>query len=236
MNQTQTKSKDEVVDKIQKLLALSSSSNDHEAQAALFMAQKLMVKYNVSETDLPTHQDEKVVERWVMDVSAYNSWVRDLAVVVAENFRCKHMVSKRGSWIRECFVGFDSDATVAAQIFAYAVKYAERAGSNLAQTYNDRGLSSRGIKQDYVEGFVAGLRDGWKKQALEGTDDVTPEQFALALCTPAIVNKYIEENTHKITMRMGHQERANDPRAFEKGHESGKAFSDLDGKKGIEGK
>ena len=133
--------KEKVLDKVQKLLALSNSSNDHEALLALMKAQELLAKHNLSMADVPSElKEERVVEEWVMDVSAYNYWVRKLAKIVAQNFRCEDLIYRKPhnkSFLREGFVGLETDAKVAAQIFRYSAKYAERAGSNLAQTYND---------------------------------------------------------------------------------------------------
>ncbi|MBQ3883713.1 MAG: DUF2786 domain-containing protein [Succinivibrio sp.] len=44
--------KEELIDKIKKLLALSDSSNPHEAAAALARAQKLMEKYNIESKEI----------------------------------------------------------------------------------------------------------------------------------------------------------------------------------------
>ena len=44
--------KDQLLEKIKKLLALSNSSNPHEAAAALLRAQKLMEKYNIEKESL----------------------------------------------------------------------------------------------------------------------------------------------------------------------------------------
>ena len=41
------KTRKEVIEKIQKLLALSKSDNEHEAFSALQMARKLMAKHNI---------------------------------------------------------------------------------------------------------------------------------------------------------------------------------------------
>lgn len=43
--------KDQVLDKIKKLLALANSSNEHEAKAASAMANKLLTKYNLTMKD-----------------------------------------------------------------------------------------------------------------------------------------------------------------------------------------
>ena len=41
-----------VIDKIEKLLALSSSSNENEARAAMMKAQELMAKYEIKREQL----------------------------------------------------------------------------------------------------------------------------------------------------------------------------------------
>lgn len=52
----------EVIEKITKLLALTSSSNEHEAANAMRLAQKLMLQYDLSEEELKLPKEEIVKE------------------------------------------------------------------------------------------------------------------------------------------------------------------------------
>ena len=45
-------------EKIKKLLALSESSNEHEAKSALLKAKKLMAEHKIAEIDLEDIQEE----------------------------------------------------------------------------------------------------------------------------------------------------------------------------------
>ena len=63
---------DKIKARIKKLLALASSSNEHEASTAMRQAMKLMAKHNVSESQLASekienqsfHPDYKVIPQW----------------------------------------------------------------------------------------------------------------------------------------------------------------------------
>lgn len=48
---------DRILDKVQKLLALAASDNVHEAERAMTAANTLLLKYNLSLTDLPAQKD-----------------------------------------------------------------------------------------------------------------------------------------------------------------------------------
>lgn len=48
--------------KIEKLLALSSSPNEHEAKAALLKARQLMAEHKLSEKDFKRNAGREVVE------------------------------------------------------------------------------------------------------------------------------------------------------------------------------
>lgn len=60
--------RDKVLDKIRKLIALSGSSNVHEAAVAAAAAQRLMLEYRVSECDITVDSSEEDV---VMDQEIY---------------------------------------------------------------------------------------------------------------------------------------------------------------------
>lgn len=213
-----------VIEKVQKLLALSGSSNAFEAQEALLKAQMLLAKHNLTMSDLPAEsRKEAVVEEPCVTVSAYNQWVRELAEIVARNFRCSTLVSHWRNRFRMVFVGFETDAKVAAQVFEYASKYADRCGTNLAQTYSDKGLPSKGVKQDYVDGFVKGLKLSWQKQALEH------KECSLMLVIPVQVEEHLKQYEVGI-FRAGYQPGSGNREAFRKGYESGKQFAKVDRK------
>ena len=54
-------------EKIKKLLSLSKSTNEHEAQAALLKAKQLMAEHKISEADLGNMNEE--IEYLYTDVS-----------------------------------------------------------------------------------------------------------------------------------------------------------------------
>lgn len=55
MNESENK----IIDKIEKLLALSSSSNENEAKAAMVKAQELMAKYEIRREQLNNGEPEE---------------------------------------------------------------------------------------------------------------------------------------------------------------------------------
>ena len=51
-----------LIEKIQKLLALSGSSNENEAKAAMTKAQELMLKHNIDMRSVKEHDSEYINE------------------------------------------------------------------------------------------------------------------------------------------------------------------------------
>lgn len=174
---TADQERENVILKVQKLLARSQSSFEAEAQTALLKAQQLLAKHNLSMADCEEVGVVGEVTHVRTEFSAYNAWVRQLGHITADNFCCDILVVHRGSYYRVVFVGFETDAKIAAQIFEYSAAFVDRRGSNVAQTYNDKGLSSRGIKADYIQGFLAGLKQAYAIQR-------TSTEFSLALVVP----------------------------------------------------
>jgi hypothetical protein len=79
---------DRVLDKIRKCLALSKSSNEHEAAAALRQAQKLMELHNVSEVGLVADIGENRFKSKT-SISRPKFWESSLVKLVASAFGCK---------------------------------------------------------------------------------------------------------------------------------------------------
>lgn len=80
-----------IIDKIQNLLELSyDAPNDEEGQTALLMAQKLMVKHNLSMRDLAAAKPKNNIGE-TLGTREYRLpwWQEKLAAILGPNFRCQ---------------------------------------------------------------------------------------------------------------------------------------------------
>jgi len=94
--------KNNVLDKIEKLLAMADKGTLHEAETAAKMASKLLLKFNLSMDDIDTRIDDK--ERAVTDElfemgriwkKAEGNWIQNLYSAVALTNLCKIILKPR---------------------------------------------------------------------------------------------------------------------------------------------
>ena len=113
-------------EKIKKLLALSESSNEHEAKSALLKAKRLMAEHKIAEIDLKDIDKKKVVHiKTEFDCSKRReAWMISLSAIISQNFCCqsyrKKEYNKQVATI--CFVGLEGDVDACVEIFRYAVE------------------------------------------------------------------------------------------------------------------
>ena len=121
---------DRVMRKIRHCLALSASSNEHEAAAALRQAKKLMQKHRLTETDIHLADVGKTSGAKVK--AKRPVWDRRLSTVVAETFNCQTFThstyTKRGASITNrkasaLFVGVNPAPIIAK--YAYDALYVQ---------------------------------------------------------------------------------------------------------------
>lgn len=82
-----------IIEKVQNLLELAyDAPNDEEGQTALLMAQKLMVKHNLSMSDVTTARKiDKIGETVGTWEYRLPWWQEKLAAILGENFRCRRL-------------------------------------------------------------------------------------------------------------------------------------------------
>ncbi|ALS60702.1 DUF2786 domain-containing protein [Pandoraea norimbergensis] len=120
-----------ILDKIKKCLALSASCNEHEAEAALRQARKLMEAHGLTETHLQaTGADERRAKAGVR--SRPSRWETMLAQNIGDAFNCVVIFSGSGwavsgEW---CFIGCQAAPEVAGYAFAVLSSQAKRARAN----------------------------------------------------------------------------------------------------------
>lgn len=207
------KAKEDIVEKIKRLLALGNEKRndaDAEAKAAMLKAQELMAKYDVSieeceERNEPEYAHEMCKHKWDY---AYRI---PLAHVLAKNFRC--MVYSRGKTV--VFMGHPSDAKICKATFEYAYNFIQKRGN---QIYNKRytmGYPTEGVFNSYANGFITGLKEAFDVQCT-----------ALAIVTPPDVVTHFEEISKDWRHKKSKSVDVNDYEVYREGQRDGKSFMD----------
>lgn len=179
-----------IIDKIEKLLKLSSSSNENEARSAMMKAQELMAKYEIKREQLRDGEQEERPVVSFSSVTFRDEWVQMVSGVIADNFRCRCLsVSRPGSRgaFRVRFYGYEEDAEICINIFNYAVKVVRQRFATLRAVYAHVNKEfGKDEKMNYVLGFCHGLEKNFEEQKSQS------QSFALALVTPKAVNDYVD--------------------------------------------
>lgn len=144
-----------MIDKIRKVVALSTSPNEAEAAAAAEKAQAMLAEYNLSMSDLNTDQkDEDLVIIEDDDAKTESvPWRRRIASGVAKLYFCtyfytfvKEVAPTRGcGYIRSdkhTFIGEQHNVAVAKMMFKYLGDAVERLSGEAALAYPTRERSS----------------------------------------------------------------------------------------------
>jgi hypothetical protein len=149
-----------IVEKVQKLLALSKSSNINEAAAAAAAANRLIDQYCLSEMDLESSgvSIEEPIEEdsgFIYESGKITVWKHNLVAILAQHYGCAHW--NDCSWAggrkvsRYRLVGKRTDIGIARYMFSYLTLECQRLS---ALEVKGRG---RVFVSSYCEGFVSGV-------------------------------------------------------------------------------
>ncbi|HGD2254388.1 TPA: DUF2786 domain-containing protein [Streptococcus agalactiae] len=180
-----------IISKVQNLLELAyDAPNDEEGQTALLMAQKLMVKHNLSMSDIKTSQKNDNIGETVGHWGYRMVWWKEkLAAILGENFRCKtirrRLVKKGITQI--IFFGYDTDAELCTKVYEGALLYLDYRLKRLFPTVSK--ARWKDYKKSYLLGFLDGLDQRFKNQTQSS------EEFALMVQVPAEV---LEEQARQM--------------------------------------
>lgn len=154
-----------IIEKIQKLLALSESSNEHEAQLSMLKAQELLVKHKLSLREV---KDFKIfnsaIKEKISTVSFKKAqWKAELAEVIADNFGCYTYFKTRHTHTI-VFFGREEDVIICNIILEYAVDSINSTVKKLRYQYQQLRYSTKGLESDYAMGFIKGLKSRFESQ------------------------------------------------------------------------
>ncbi len=111
--------REDIIELVRKCLALSRSSNEHEAARAAEKAQELMLKYKLSEAEVELKTEQKVGVTHTEYPAVSRAWRRDLAGAVSEAYFCKVLVSRRRGHERMVFVGKPTDIQITIMVYEW---------------------------------------------------------------------------------------------------------------------
>lgn len=213
---------EDIILKIQKLLALSKSSNENEAQNAMLKAQSLLIKYKLSIKDIEQHNPEsiKVDENSTGIKFRGSSWKSNLANVIANNFGC--YLFYRSCRSREiCFYGKEEDVVICGIMLEYAIKCINSNGDKLVKKLKQdrRRKHFDSIKDDYALGFVRGLEERFNDQVKSNGE------WALVLVKDQVVVDKYTEFSEKFSSVKTNIEYNRHLFAYNLGKEDGKKFN-----------
>lgn len=159
--------------RIAKLLALAESSNEHEAQAAMSAAQRLMLKYNIDlavSGRAPAYRFRHLGE----PSGRVHEAQRILAGILADHFFVQAIwvpvwraqEGRRGSVLEIC--GSDANLELAEYVHAFLNVTAERLFREYRRSPNGRGAKRLTFQAGVMSGFRARLERERKKSKAEG--------------------------------------------------------------------
>lgn len=119
----------EIIEKIQKLLALGQSPNENEAKLAVSRAQELLLKYNLKMSEVTNDGTTIPVEEQVVDQMGHiANWKLNLLNSIAPHNFCTVLLrtETKGSNVRYCLIGKTYNIDIVNSMYQYLIDAIER--------------------------------------------------------------------------------------------------------------
>lgn len=208
---------EKILNKIRKVLALTQSPYQEEAQAALLKAQELMMQYGLSMAEVKEDDIEtkKVIDDCILQKRRNTWYEKYLAAVIGNNFRCHpYFTPGRGIY----FIGLKSDVEIAREVYLYALSVMLFLANEYLKKLKDQMAYKKGIKNDYILGFIYGLERKFKSQ-------VEAKSYALILVKDPLVEEAVNKKNLK-NARNSYFVSGGSTTAFDAGYNDGMLFDE----------
>jgi hypothetical protein len=166
--------RDKIIDKIKKCLALSASSNEHEAEAALRQARKLMEAHGITDLEMQAAQASERRQQAGAQVTPSN-WETGLSSRIARAFGCTVFYypgsyapyARRADWV---FVGCGAAPEIGGYAFEVLQRQCKRAREQHIKTKLKRCRTATKTRRAdlFCEGWVVAVAG--KIEAFAGSD------------------------------------------------------------------
>lgn len=209
--------------KIQKLLALASSPNEHEAQRAMEMANALLLKYNLDMSELPEAKDDReiVEETFELGTSAFQ-WKIQLAVAIARHNFCEVLLGYRNRRLyfigRRCNVDATRDIYTWVTMQLLSICREERKRVNPVE-WDGRPMDGLRWQTSFCMGAVVRINHRLIEQRRTQERETTG-CTAMVLCNKQAIDAFLSENYPRLTKKSNNAARM-DAAAYNAGKAAG---------------
>lgn len=226
--------RDEVLNKIKKMLRLATNkgATENEAYVAMQQAQKLAIQHGLSLGDISLEdgkpKEENITKEYIMDFTFSNVYNNELIYIVARNFRCEVLVAHGDRVVRGVFVGTETDVAIAKEVVVSAYKFMEKRAKEHS-VGNVR--ASKRYMNSYRLGFLDGLASKYKDN-LSKLNEEYPEaikqdsEYGLVVVKPECLTAYMEKYNNRPCYRSSAQrnDAGRGTMAYSSGYADGQGF------------
>lgn len=163
--------------KVQKLMALATSSNKNEAEQAMIKSQQLLLKHNIESKYIDGEEEEKIYVKRIMKQKRENAKMRSIAIIL-ETFFVGVVYVRGGDFIYLEILG----SAVNLEIAEYVANFLDQEMDNLwdeARRYSYVPLKGAVAKNSFFLGLAKGYCN--KIQALKREYDNNITQALLVI-------------------------------------------------------
>lgn len=183
---------DQIIKRIKKLLSLSQSHNENEAQLALVKAQELMIKHHIEENQISFDEPPKIIH---LTTDYYftnykNFYLCDGINELSDLYLCKVVFvrNKHSSKQYIRIIGNENDCRILQKVIGFIKSNVDGWTRQLKKDYLlDDNQMINNCKNDYGLGFCRGL-----KSLLEMQRDRIQQEEGLVISTPKEAQEYVD--------------------------------------------
>ena len=228
--------KENVINKIRKLLKLQFNAekigSTGEAFQAAKMVKKLLMEYNLSMGDIGSDEEKSSInitesEDMTAQDKYGNHWKKSLLHVIASNNLCSLYTRTYNQ--KMFIIGAEENVIIVKEFYDYLLKVfrrlvierfneAQNEAMRHGQRYNERGKNI--FMRSYLEGVSIGLQENYDSMK------PTSEETALVVCHKDLIDDYLQNGKYKMDNRH-HRQRRREVlgEAYEQGQEDGRKVS-----------
>lgn len=195
-----------VKDKIEKLLqhTVENGATESEAQNALLLARKLMLKYKIDKKDIYKSSNDIYQLELQFNFDVQNIWPRQLLSIFIKNCGIFSYVKLNNDKMKYILFGFKVDVECVEVLFNCAyeliLKQANKNYNDFVELFGSEYAINNSIKDCYIQGFLSGLEYKYEEQ------NKSNKNFALMI----IPDKKVKDEFEKFTSNFNKVNITND--------------------------